>query len=114
VSCNSSKAKYASLDNPSDLIAAIQNTENNEMRLRARADIRKMASRIDFDFTHIPIPNVSAAVIHFVNGAMRAIVFDVDRIVLLHAGDRKDIVIREVNAGDGSIFVCLGFRVRQR
>ena len=89
------KAKFASLENPSELIAAIRNPENNEMRLRARAEIRKRVSRIDFDFKHIPIPSVSTAVIHFVNGAIRAIVFDVDRIVLLHAGDRRDFAIRE-------------------
>lgn len=65
------------------------------MRLRARAEIRKRVSRIDFDFEHIPIPSVSTAVIHFVNVAIRAIVFDLDRIVLLHAGDRRDFAIRE-------------------
>jgi hypothetical protein len=89
------KAKFASLENASELIAAIRYPENNEMRLRARAEIRKRVSRIDFDFEHIPIPSVSTGVIHFVNGAIRAIVFDVDRIVLLHAGDRRDFAIRE-------------------
>ena len=63
--------------------------------MRARAEIHKRVSRIDFDFEHIPIPSANTAVIHFVNGAIRAIVFDVDRIVLLHAGDRRDFAIRE-------------------
>jgi hypothetical protein len=35
------KAKFASLGNPSEIIAAIRNPENNELRLRARAEIRK-------------------------------------------------------------------------
>jgi len=69
------------LESPEDLLALIRSGDP-EMRLKLKAEIRKRISRIEVSFGLDGFEAV--ADVRFINGVVRRIIFDGERVLLLH------------------------------
>jgi recombinase len=81
-SLEAARAQTQVLAEPQALIEAISDPSNTEMRLRARTEIRKRVSRIDFIF-HKNDPGLFAGIVSFNNKALRLITVVGDQVYVM-------------------------------
>jgi DNA invertase Pin-like site-specific DNA recombinase len=75
------RTKLATMDSPEKLLALLKDTENNDVRLRLRTEIRKRISRIDF---HFGLDGFKCVVnVKFINGILRMMIIGETGILTL-------------------------------